>query len=234
MKSAGWVRIVFLILPVVLLAGCAAALDSEYQEPDAGVAQEQEITSIPPAQFPSEPPFPEESAPPLESEKNFPPKPEEHAFFGTWKLESIVLVSYDYEELRHGINNIGGRRYYEEDYLGYEVEYAPHYFRFGDEVYLNPEYRLSDFPADEYIFNGSLHFSDFYAFIEEHEISIDRADEFETIDDIPLAYFTVDYKEDEEYSEHRFVPVGRGCILLRKDTMLVGGWGKIILARRMP
>jgi hypothetical protein len=229
----------FLILSLLfLVAGCEPAFTSISD--NASLKEEAPSVSIPSlgALLPNTKIVPIETPPPSKpflTEDLMPlSEPEEHLFFGTWRFECIVLESYDYEELRHGIKNFGGRRYYEEDYLGYEVEYSSNYYRFGDRVVINPEYILYDFLLYDYIVNGSFHFSDFHAFIEKYGISIDRAGEYESIDDIPLTYFVVridDYAE--YYTDEGFAPLGMGCILLNKDTMLVGAWGKIILALRV-
>ena len=147
---------------------------------------------------------------------------EENVFFGKWSLDRIVLTTIDYDGQKRQ-----GSYYYERDYLGYEVEYNSQFFRLGDEIFYNPTYRQHDFEIYYYNGQGDFQSPDFYEFVLEEGIEIDRADEFERLEDVPLAYFVVLLEQEVTFL------VGKQCALLNKDTMLVGVRGQIILAHRV-
>ena len=147
---------------------------------------------------------------------------EKNVFFGTWSLDRIVLTTIDYDGKKRQ-----GSYYYERDYLGYEVEYTSQFFRLGDEMFYNPTYMQHDFEIYYYNGQGEFQSPDFYEFVLEEGIEIDRADEFERLEDVPLAYFVVSLEQEVTFL------VGNQCALLNKDTMLVGVRGQIILAHRV-
>lgn len=146
----------------------------------------------------------------------------EFDFFGTWSLDKVVLKSKNYDG-----DNWGGIMFYKHDYVGYEIEYNSQFFRLGNEKFFNPEYKLYDFIARDYNINGDFETLDFYDFIIDEEIKIDGLEKYEDIEDFPLVYFVVSFKEDY------FIPIGSQCIVLNKDTMLIGVWGEVILAHRI-
>ncbi|MCL2083024.1 MAG: hypothetical protein FWH04_07305 [Oscillospiraceae bacterium] len=164
------------------------------------------------------------------------PSPPLSPILGIWRLEKIVLVSDDYEEAHHRMNNRGGVRVYREDYLGYEIEYTEQYVRLGDWKYIASEYSLWGFVISSYLSNGSFWRSDFEKILDDNNIDLDKKGEYEDLGDIPIDYVTVSalrecsYRDGDDFPSP---PVGDQCLLLNKDTMLVGVWGKIILARRV-
>ena len=46
-----------------------------------------------------------------------------------------------------------------------------------------------------------------------------------------LLRFNVDFADEVSYGKYNFIPVGTQCILLNEDAMIVGIWGKTLLAR---
>jgi hypothetical protein len=144
--------------------------------------------------------------------------------YGTWSLDKIVLTSKDYI----GEKNWGdGHIFNEKQYVGYEVEYTSEYFRLGEQIFFSPMYEVSDFTFYDFNNNGDFEYPDLYEFVEKEGIEIDKMEEYENMDDIPLAYFLVSFKENN------FIPVGSQIILLNENTMLVGVWGNVILAHRV-
>jgi hypothetical protein len=83
-----------------------------------------------------------------------------------------------------------------------------------------------DFTFYDFNNNGDFESPDLYDFVEKEGIKVDKMEEYENIDDIPLAYYLVAFKENY------FIPVGTQIVLLNENTMLVGVWGDIILAHR--
>ncbi len=144
--------------------------------------------------------------------------------YGTWNLDKIVLSSKDYI----GEKSWGdGHIFNEKQYVGYEVEYTPEYFRLGEQKFFAPTYEISEFNFYDYNNNGDFENPNLYEFVEKERIGIANVEEYENIDVIPLAYFLVTFKENY------FIPVGTQIILLNENTMLVGVWGNIILAHRV-
>lgn len=144
--------------------------------------------------------------------------------YGTWSLDKIILTSKDYV----GEKNWGdGHIFNEKQYVGYEVEYTPEYFRLGEQKFFSPTYEVSEFNFYDFNNNGDFEHPDLYEFVEKERIKIANEEEYENIDDIPLAYFLVTFKENY------FIPVGTQIVLLNEHTMLVGVWGNIILAHRV-
>lgn len=143
--------------------------------------------------------------------------------FGIWNLEKVVLKSEAYDgtskEALGGID--------EEDYVGLELEFADKYLRLGEDEFLNPEYILEYMKVPEYNDGGKFRLPSFYEFIENENINIVNSEKYKSWSELPLKFYQVKFKEDY------FIPVGTQVILLNNDTMLVGIWGKIILAHRV-
>ena len=144
--------------------------------------------------------------------------------YGTWSLDKIILSSKDYI----GEKNWGdGHIFNEKQYVGYEIEYTPEYFRLGEQKFSSPMYEVSDIKFYNFNDNGDFEQPDLYEFVKKEEIKIHKMDEYENMDDIPLDYFLVSFEENN------FIPVGTQCVLLNENTMLVGVWGNVILAHRI-
>ena len=63
-------------------------------------------------------------------------------FFGTWRIEKVAVISDMYTGTT--LDGVLEEDLYDsENFLGYELEYAPQYFRIGDEKYEVPEYVVS-------------------------------------------------------------------------------------------
>ena len=59
---------------------------------------------------------------------------EEYPFFGTWRIEKVAVISEMYTGTI--LDGVAEEDLYDsEDFLGYELEYTPQYFRIGDEKY---------------------------------------------------------------------------------------------------
>lgn len=174
-------------------------------------------------------------------------------FFGVWSLDKVVLRSNMYSD--DIIKNGEIIPFDVEDYLGYELEYSSNSFRLGDDIYLKPEYVLDHISLREFDFEGYFdrtpNFPSALELIEIENIYLDGAQDYDYLDDIPLQSLRVESFEGTEYFKDLpygqieievekkpilkkyFNPVGRNCLLLNKNTMLVGSWGKIILAHRV-
>ena len=79
----------------------------------------------------------------------------------------------------------------------------------------------------EYNDGGKFRLPSFYEFIENEDINIVNSEKYESWSELSLKFYQVKFKDDY------FIPVGTQVILLNNDTMLVGIWGKIILAHRV-
>jgi len=152
------------------------------------------------------------------------------SFKGKWFLDKVVLRSRMYSDDLPKNGEVHPTD--PEDYLGYEIEYSTGFMRFGNEVFYNIEYDISSITIAEYISDGQFYTIGTDIFSRDSGIKIDRMDEYEHLGEVPLIYFQVEFKEDP-YLETICVPIGTQCVMLNNDTMLVGMWGKIILAHRI-
>ncbi len=144
--------------------------------------------------------------------------------YGIWSLDKIILTSKDYA----GEKNWGdGHIFNEKQYVGYEVEYTSEYFRLGKQKFFSPEYEIYDLAFYDYNNNGDFESPDLYDFVDKGEVKVDKMEEYKNLDDIPLAYYLVTFKENY------FIPVGTQIVLLNENTILVGVWGNVILAHRV-
>jgi len=144
------------------------------------------------------------------------------AIFGKWKLDKIALKSDAYD----GTSSEAGEKN-EEHYLGKELEYTDKYLRLGEKMFLNPKYTLEYMKISEYDDGGKFRLPDFYGYILNEKINIENKENYKDLSDVPLKFFNVTF--DKDY----FIQVGTQVVMLDKDTMLVGIWGKIILAHRV-
>jgi len=147
--------------------------------------------------------------------------------YGVWILEQVVLRSEMYSD---DITKNGEIIPVDvEDYLGYEVEYAVDFFRLGETTYLNPIYTQSTTTVDNYEEGGRFRLTDNFPsiqeFFEDKKIELDGIEDYVYLGDFPLIRF------DVGVDPH--IPVGSKCVVLNTDTILVGTWGKIILASRV-
>ena len=150
-------------------------------------------------------------------------------FFGTWYIEKVAVIS----EMYTGTTKDGVAEedlYDSENFLGYELEYAPQYFRIGEEMYENPEYVVSYETVHDFNVGGKF-WPDLYRFIREEEIKINNMDDYtsETL----LMQFDVNFTGQVFYGQYNFIPIGTQCVLLNDDIMIVEMWGKTLLAYRV-
>ena len=143
--------------------------------------------------------------------------------FGVWCLEKIALKSDAYDgtskEALGGID--------EEDYVGLELEFTDKFLRLGKDKFLNPEYTLEYMTVTKYNDGGKFRLPDVFGFIHDENINIVNRKKYKSLSEVPLKFYQAKFKEDY------FIPVGTQVVVLNNDTMLVGIWGKIILARRI-
>lgn len=154
---------------------------------------------------------------------------EEYPFFGTWRIEKVAVISEMYTGTT--LDGVSEEDLYDsEDFLGYELEYTPQYFRIGDEKYKVSEYVVSYESVDGFN-NGGKFWPYLYTFIEKEEIKINNMEDYtpETL----LMQFDVNFTGQVSYGQYNFIPIGTRCVLLNDDTMIVGTWGKTLLARRV-
>jgi hypothetical protein len=64
----------------------------------------------------------------------------------------------------------------------------------------------------------NFEYPDLYEFVEKERIKVDKMEDYENMDDIPLVYFLVTFKENY------FITVGTQIVLLNENVMLVGVW----------
>ena len=155
---------------------------------------------------------------------------EREPFYGTWRIEKVALVSDMYTGTTLD-GDFEENLYDSEDFLGYELEYTDRYFRIGDKKYNNPEYVI------EYETVGAIDRGikarpvDLDTFLAREEILVNNEEDYtgETL----LLRFDVDFADEVSYGKYNFIPVGTQCILLNEDAMIVGIWGKTLLARRI-
>ena len=151
---------------------------------------------------------------------------EEYPFFGTWRIEKVAVISEMYTGTT--LDGVAEEDLYDsEDFLGYELEYTPQYFRIGDEKYEVPEYVVSYRTVHDFNVGGKF-WPDLYRFIREEEIKINNMDDYtsETL----LMQFDVNFTGQVFYGQYNFIPIGTQCVLLNDDIMIVGMWGKTLLA----
>lgn len=150
-------------------------------------------------------------------------------FFGTWRIEKVAVISDMYTGTT--LDGVLEEDLYDsENFLGYELEYAPQYFRIGDEKYEVPEYVVSYRTVHDFNVGGKF-WPDLYTFIGEEEIKINNMDDYtsETL----LMQFDVNFTGQVFYGQYDFIPIGTRCVLLNDDIMIVGTWGKTLLAYRV-
>lgn len=158
------------------------------------------------------------------------PDAEKERFYGTWHIEKVATIS----EMYTGTTLDGCDEedlFDSEDFIGYELEYTDRYFRIGDKKYKNPEYEIK-YDTVEGVQYGGNFWPKIYMLINEEGIKINNEKEYSPKETL-LLWFDVDFPYEVSYGKYDFIPVGTQCILLNEDTMIVGTWGKVLLARRI-
>lgn len=153
-------------------------------------------------------------------------------FYGIWHIDKVVLQSRMYTgTVRNG--DFEENLYDPEDYIGMEVEYDSEYFRLGSERYNSPEYIFTNRTVKDIYDGGKFCDPDIYEFIFDEKIEVVNADHYNSLAEVPLLQIEVRLSKEVSYGDYDFIPVGTQCIILNEDTMLIGIWGKILLAHRI-
>lgn len=149
--------------------------------------------------------------------------------FGTWRMDEVAVISTLYERTPPGAYI---KFYDSADYIGLELEYTPQMMRLGEEEYESPAYQIQydtvlgiDHEGGRPRFEPHL-----------HDYLLDKGIEVKAMEnplDPMVIKFFVEFEGKVSYGEYPFIPVGAACILLNDDTMLVGVWGKLLLAHRV-
>lgn len=150
--------------------------------------------------------------------------------YGTWYIDSAVLKS----EMYTGTTMDGWSEedlYDPADYIGFEIEYSSQFFRLGTEKYNNPIYSVEKETLFEFNEGGDFKLPSFLQLIDEKEIEI-YGEYSEDESDYIIPFFQIDFDYGVKYDKYDFIPMGTQVVLLNDNTMLVGVWGKIMIAYR--
>lgn len=153
-------------------------------------------------------------------------------FYGVWHIDKAVLQS----DMYTGTTKDGDFKenlYDPTDYIGMEIEYAPEYFQLGSERYNNPKYVLTNRTVKDINDGGKFYNRDIYEFIMDEEIEISNAEKYDYLAEVSLLQVEVEFDKEVNYGDFDFIPVGTQCVILNKRTMLIGLWGKILLAHKI-
>lgn len=157
---------------------------------------------------------------------------EEHDFWGVWKIDEVVLTS----DMYTGTTKDGDSEenlYNPEDYIGMEVEYSSNSFRLGSQIYDEPRYIFKDVSVEDFQNGGDFRLPDLYSLIEEKQIKVEKSNKYDNLSETLLLRFDITFADDVQYDTYSFIPVGTQCVLLNNNTMLIGVWGKILLAHKV-
>ncbi|MDR1687813.1 MAG: hypothetical protein LBS21_04285 [Clostridiales bacterium] len=155
-----------------------------------------------------------------------------YSFYGSWRIDKLALTSKSYTgTTKDGLSE--ENLFDPEDYIGYEVEYSPDFFRLGSETYFNPEYVVSFTTARKFQYGGGFRVPYLLEFISDEGIVLFGEDKYENENRIPIPLIRIEFEEDIKYGKYSFFPVGSQCALLNEDTMLLGFGGKVMLAHRV-
>lgn len=156
----------------------------------------------------------------------------EETIYGIWQITGVAVIS----EMYTGTLSDGDSEenmFDPEDYIGYELEYASQFFRLGEEIYMSPQYVISSPTVKEFNSGGKFQQPDLYEFIKTEDIKLTGIEDYEYISEIPLQQYELSFDKVVGYEKFDFIPVGTQCVLLNNNTMLVGVWGKILVAQRV-
>lgn len=152
--------------------------------------------------------------------------------YGEWLIDRVALVSNmytgtsldgDYE------NNI----FDPEDYVGYILRYSEESFSLEDVEFVNPNYLVSEITVGGYNEGGDFKNPDLFTLIAEEEIEIEGAANTLNLSQVKLMWIDVKFDYETSYQNYSFIPVGTQVVLLNSNTMMVGVWGKVLLAYRI-
>ena len=176
-----------------------------------------------------------EESTPIEADNNFIQDlsiDETKILNGEWQIDRAVLQSnmYTGTSLDGDFeNNI----FDSEDYVGYILRYSEDSFSLGDVEYANPCYSVSEITVKEYNEGGGFRNPDLYTLIAEEEIDVEGNADTPDLYQARLIRVDVTFDYETDYLDYSFIPVGTQVVLLDHNTMLVGVWGKIMLAYRI-
>lgn len=152
-------------------------------------------------------------------------------FWGTWRMEEVAVISTMYT----GTTLDGDFEEYlydSADYIGLELEYTPQMFRLGDMEYENPIYEIRYRSVLDIDCEGGRPRFEPHLYDYLIDKGIDVKEMGNPMDPTVMVYY-VRFEEDISYGKYPFIPVGAECILLNDNTMIVGVWGKLLLAHRI-
>lgn len=147
---------------------------------------------------------------------------ETKTLYGEWLIDRAALESnmYTGTSLDGDFENT---LFDPEDYVGYTLRYSEESFSLGDVEYTAPCYSAREITVGEYNDGGVFRNPDLFTLIADEEIEVESE----------LMWVDVTFDYETNYLEYSFVPVGTQVVLLNNDTMLIGVWGKILLAYRV-
>lgn len=152
--------------------------------------------------------------------------------YGEWQIDRAVLKSnmYTGTSLDGDFeNNI----FDPEDYVGYILRYSEESFSLGDVEFSNPSYLVSEITVGEYNEGGDFRCPDLFTLIAEEEIEVEGAANIPNLSQIKLMWIDVKFDYETDYLDYSFIPVGTQVVLLNSNTMMIGVWGKVLLAYRI-
>ncbi len=152
--------------------------------------------------------------------------------YGEWQIDRAVLKSnmYTGTSLDGDFeNNI----FDPEDYVGYILRYSEESFSLGDVEFANPSYLVSEITVAEYNEGGDFRNPDLYTLIAEEEIEVGGAENTLNLSQVKLMRIDVKFDYETNYQDYPIIPVGTQAVLLNSNTMMIGVWGKVLLAYRI-
>ena len=106
-------------------------------------------------------------------------------------------------------------------------------FQLGGKRYTDPKYVITNTTVKEFNEGGRFYNPNLYEFILNEKIEIFDAEKLDYLAEVPLLQVEVEFDKEVSYGEFDFIPVGTQCVILNERTMLIGLWGKILLAHRI-
>lgn len=157
---------------------------------------------------------------------------DETDFYGVWRIDKAALQSKMYTGTAWD-GDFEENLYDPADYIGLEIEYNPEYFQLGSERYINPKYTLTNTTLKDVNEGGKFYNPDIYEFIINEKIEITNESDYNYLAEVPLLQVEVKFDREVSYDQFGFIPVGTQCFILNEDTMLIGSWGKTLLAYKI-
>ncbi|MDE7222161.1 MAG: hypothetical protein K2O34_00085 [Acetatifactor sp.] len=157
---------------------------------------------------------------------------DETVLSGEWQIDRAVLKSDMYTgTLLDG--DFEDNLFDPEAFVGYTLRYSEESFSLGDVVYANPCYLVSEITIGEYNEGGGFRNPDLFTLIAEEGIAVEGYVIDSHLSQARLIQVDVTFDYETDYLDYSFIPVGTQAVLLNHDTMLIGVWGKILLAHRI-